>query len=216
MRHLNNHAFKGRPLAVNEARAGRACATACPAPAGRDGPAHRGGSGLRPRCGAAAPASASEAGHACRTRPEAPHLQACARPCAFQRARRGQGRGGGPRATRGTSPRRRGRARHRVAAQQRCTPRRHQGSEAEEGEKIARDLSKAGKGTRPPAKAARHSPATGGGQRAARVERAAPGRPRTGTRRYVPRATGSAGVVRYRACGSARAASYPLIRTGCV
>ena len=120
MRRLHNHLFKGRPLAVTEARAGRACAAECstprgPAPTERGGPEPGGGPGLRPRCGAAAPAAAGEAGRACRARPEAPHLQARARTGTFQRRRRGRGRGGGARRIRCAAPRRRGRARPRVA-----------------------------------------------------------------------------------------------------
>jgi len=90
------------------------------------------------------------------------------------------------------------------------------GSEAEDGEKITSNLSKTGKGTRPPAKAARQSAAAGGDQRAARVERAAPGRPWAGTRQYGARATQSAGIGRDRAGCMAQAASYPVAYRGCV
>ena len=60
MRRLHNQPFKGRPLAVNEARARdapappRAPRPAGPAPTERGGPEPGGGPGLRPRCGAAA------------------------------------------------------------------------------------------------------------------------------------------------------------------
>src|SRR6266704_7075166 len=90
------------------------------------------------------------------------------------------------------------------------------GSEAEDGEEITSNLSKTGKGTRPPAKAARQSAAAGGGQRAARVKRAAPGRPCAGTRQYGARAPRSASIGRARAGGMAQAASYPVAYTGCV
>jgi RNA recognition motif-containing protein len=74
MRRLNNQLFKGRPLAVSAARAGRSCATQCPAPIGRGGHAPRHWPGLRPRGGATAAASAREAGCARRARTETPHL----------------------------------------------------------------------------------------------------------------------------------------------
>ena len=90
MRRLHNHLFKGRPLAVNEARARDA-----PAPPSAPRPA-----GPRPEAGRDFGPDAAP-----RSRP---------RTGTFQRRRRGRGRGGGARRIRCAAPRRRGRTRPRV------------------------------------------------------------------------------------------------------
>src|SRR5882672_3932045 len=73
IRRLNDQAFKGRALVVNEARARDAPAPPSPAPTGRGGHAPRSWPGLRPRRGPAASASAGEAGCVSRARTETPH-----------------------------------------------------------------------------------------------------------------------------------------------
>src|SRR2546427_12573924 len=87
------------------------------------------------------------------------------------------------------------------------------GSEAEDGEEITSNLSKTGKGTRPPAKAARQSAAAGGGQSAARVKGAAPGRTLAGTPQDGAPAPPLAGTGRDRACWMDQEAFSPLGRT---
>src|SRR5712691_6180376 len=76
-------------------------------------------------------------------------------------------------------------------------------SEDQDGTKSASDLSKACKGTSPPAKAARQSAAAGGGESTADVERTAGGRGGAGHRRHAPRATGGPSIV-------GRGAPHPL------
>ena len=94
IRHLNNQAFKGRPLAVSEARARDDRTptgpprTAAPRPRDLGGHERRRPPALRPRRGAAAPAHAGEGRCESRARTEASHVQARYRPHTLRRRRR--------------------------------------------------------------------------------------------------------------------------------
>ena len=92
IRHLHNQAFKGRPLAVSEARA-RDDRTPhrSPSPRGASTSDVGGHERRRPpalRRGAAAPAHAGEGRGESRARTEAPYVQACYRPPTLRRRRR--------------------------------------------------------------------------------------------------------------------------------